>query len=247
MFLGKPGARFIEGFSGYFDSKEKAISEMPSFVRLLNDGRDFQKQDKLNVVSVGAGKRLLGIEELDCIMSHNRRSAKEKGLQQKREELQKALRAEVCGPVDESLANSLACAVKASTNANHVVGLLAVFSQAQQAQRNKDNKRRAQERRNALPKKKRTEYKSYYLPMLCRVIAKKTEWQNARQFLAPFIRDQTTDGLVLVDGGGVDLSVTETARILKKAAIVHLFCGLRLQGASAGCRTLLQSIAPFLR
>ncbi len=40
--------------------------------------------------------------------------------------------------------------MKASTNANHVVGLLAAFSQAQQAQRNKDNKRRAQERRNAL-------------------------------------------------------------------------------------------------
>ncbi len=25
MFVGKPGARFIEGFSGYFDSKEEAI------------------------------------------------------------------------------------------------------------------------------------------------------------------------------------------------------------------------------
>ncbi len=90
MYNNKPGARFIEGFSGYFDSKEEAISEMPSFVRLLNGERDLQMQDKQNVVSPSEGKRLLGIEELDCIMSQNRRTAKEKGLQQKREEFRVA-------------------------------------------------------------------------------------------------------------------------------------------------------------
>jgi hypothetical protein len=63
-------------------------------------------------------------------------------------------------------------------------------------------------------------------------MAKLRKWRKARDLLTPFLRDQATDGLVLLKTGEVDLSVTGTARTLKKAAIVHLYCGLQMGGAA---------------
>jgi hypothetical protein len=58
------------------------------------------------------------------------------------------------------------------------------------------------------------------------------KWRKAVKFLDPFIKAQTTDGLVLTSEG-IGLSSTGNARILKKAMIVRVFCQERINGATA--------------
>jgi hypothetical protein len=71
-----------------------------------------------------------------------------------------------------------------------------------------------------MTKKKRTEYPSYFVPQRNKIMLKMQKWSRAKQFLVPFIREQTTNGLVLTPQG-IDLSKTGPSRILKKATLVH--------------------------
>ena len=55
---------------------------------------------------------------------------------------------------------------------------------------------------------------------------------EGRQISYPFIKAQTTDGLVLTSEG-IGLSSTGNARTLKKAMIVRVFCQERINRATA--------------
>ena len=175
-------------------------------------------------------KTVLGVQELDRELTLKRNVAKKIGLIQRRKKLQTAFREPLRYTIPDSLADNLVESLRADANPNYIANLFISFSAAKHEAKEADNKRRAVDRLKVMQKKKRIEYPSYFVPKLKREIIQLKKWQIARTFLAPFIRDQTTDGLVLLHGGGIDLSITGTSRILKKASMVYLYCGLRQQG-----------------
>jgi hypothetical protein len=209
MFLSVPSASGVHGFCGQFSSEDEAIE------------RDSPKNKICVVSSPNTNKAVVGMKELDRHLSSTRTLAKTKGLIKRKKQIRQELRNKVHGlSGNDDLVEDVAKSFRADTPAIHVANLLAEFSALQQA----GNKLRVTERMMAIPtRKKRTDFKSYYLPQLRRDLLKLQKWHDAREFLGPFIRDQTTDGLVLVnEGKGIDLSITGTTRILRKAYIVHL-------------------------
>ena len=124
MFCGKPGARiFANSFDGVFPSREEAMAAMPSFIRLLNCGREPSSR-RLNyddctclpgktVLDVLPNKTVLGVQELDRELTLQRNVAKKIGLIQRRKKLQTAFREPLRYTIPDSLADNLVESLKA--------------------------------------------------------------------------------------------------------------------------------------
>jgi hypothetical protein len=236
MFVGPAGARWSKGFDGIFASRAEATARIPAFCRAINGARESSK--RVESSTPVAAKKLVGVDELDRISSLKRKEMAAVVLTKRAAEVKTAMRSKLQTTVPDHLALELASCTRKNVPASHVADLYANFAAVDRNRREENRTRVANEREVLKSQKKRTKYPSYYLPKEERHMLKLKKWSKARVFLAPFLRDQTTDGLVLMKNGNhstamIDLSVTGTDRILKKASIVYLFCGLRMQGKSA--------------
>jgi hypothetical protein len=135
------------------------------------------------------------------------------------------------GPVHDTITTDLAKVLRKDARPGEVADLLAKQAEGHHEHANNDNKGRAEERVSLKLKKKRTELASYQVPLMQRRLLKTKKWSAAARDLAPYIKEGTTDGLVLM-AEGVGLSTAGTEHTLKKATLVHMFCALRLGGAS---------------
>jgi hypothetical protein len=61
-----------------------------------------------------------------------------------------------------------------------------------------------------------------------------TKWERARDFLAEFVADGKTEGLVLTPDG-IDLSRDGSPKMLRKATLVHMCCPHTVQSDTTRC------------
>jgi hypothetical protein len=113
-----------------------------------------------------------------------------------------------------------------------VADLLTQFAAGESRHREEDRERRASSR--AAEKRTPTRDQPHYALMReTKLLERLKRWEGARDYLAPYVSSENghTDGLVIsADGDGIDLSRGGSAKILRKATLVHQYVSLRLMG-----------------
>ena len=231
-FVGPPACRFVAGFDGTWDEKAHAENWKASFCRTLNGEREPSKR-ALEKKTPSKESQILGVEALDALLQGKRQVAKAVAADAKRARLHSEMRKLNRNvPIDPAIVEQLASCVKGDANLQTFAKAITDHAVIHRGAMANDAKRRAEDRARLAHKKKRTEYVSYQIPLQQRRMLKISKWQKASSDLLPYVRDQTTDGIVLTHEG-VDLSATGTDRILKKLTLVRLYCVLRLEGNTA--------------
>jgi hypothetical protein len=215
---------------GVFASAAAAWEHAPAFVAMLNGERPPSKRVKEQIAtpqkSAAAASEALG-QNLK-----RQRAAGKKGA---------AREAEFLAAIKKK-ARSNSGAIKATTagllkhlrpgaNKDAVANLMVAFAEAEKNTREAANSKRSAERAKGKAKPKTSESAGYQRKRHKRVMKQMKIWEHARDHLAPFIKEGTTDGLVITEDG-VDLSNDGHPRILRKATLVHMYCKLRLLGMS---------------
>jgi hypothetical protein len=235
-YVGPPGERLVAGFHGVWDSEEGAKDGIADFVACLNGALEVRapKPRAAKSTATPCKQEMNTPEEpsLDLVLKRKRAAMKESNAVLQRIALHTELGKAHHGPVNVNLPERLAGMVRKDAPPEDLAELIADDIGRDDADaRKEENKRRAEARENARPRKRST-HDSCTHAKETRLRLKTRKWKKAVRFLDPFIKAQTSDGLVLTNEG-VDLSTSGSTRILKKAFIVRFFCKERINGATS--------------
>ena len=235
-YVGPPENRLVKGFNGVWDSEEGARGGVDDFVLYLNGSLEVRVERPRAAKTATATPtkmEMKGHEEpsLELVLKRKRAAMKETTASKQRADLHTALGKAHRGSVNIDLTERLAGMVRKDACPSELAGIISAIGSDAAAARKADNKRRAEATKAERPRK-RSEPTSCVRDKAYKLRLKVRKWRKAVKFLDPFIKAQTTGGLVLA-AEGIDLSSTGNERILKKAMIVRVYCQERINGATA--------------
>jgi hypothetical protein len=220
-------------FKGEFPDRQAAEAYVDTFIRLVNGERIQPTRASKEIQGTPQQASSVDAENLSVVLKRKRATQQSARAMMNHDalhaELKKVSRAN--SKVVRDLTQELCGNLKVSTNMSSVAKAVVAYTRQEKAAVEGENKARA-ERRSKIKKKKKTkDFPSYQMKRRKSIMKKMKQWETARDKLAPFVKQGTTEGLVMTEDG-IDLSSDGNDKVPRKATIVHAHCSIRLLGKS---------------